>query len=135
MTENAPVIEQVDTYLQHCEDRNLEAASAYLAKPAQLIFPGGVVHPDLESLVASASGKYRWVRKHRDEYAEGVDAQGRTVVTSRGRLYGENTHGVEFEDVRYVDVFVFEDGRIAEQHVYNDLEVSGVLDLEMVSEG
>lgn len=117
----------IDQYLALCEERNLKAASAHLAPDALLVWPGGTRHESLQDMVESASGRYRWVRKHRGEYAVGADAEGRTVVTSRGSLYGVNLHGVEFDGIRYVDVFVLEAGRIIEQHVWNDLGVVDAL--------
>jgi ketosteroid isomerase-like protein len=122
------LIRFVDDYLQACEDRELERATGALADDVSLEFPGPTRFTDLHTMAAASSGRYRWVRKHRDHYAVGRDLEGRTVVTSRGRLYGENLHGVPFEDVRYVDVFVLAEGRIVEQHVWNDLAVSGALD-------
>lgn len=121
----------VDAYLQACEDRDLDVASRALADDVVLEFPAGARYRSLGELAAAASGRYRFVRKHRDHYAVGHAPDGATVVTSRGRLYGENLHGVAFDDVRYVDVFVLRDGRISEQHVYNDLDASGVLDREV----
>ena len=118
----------IDAYLQLNEDRDLDGASAFLAPGATLHWPGGVIYGGLREMVAAAAGRYRWVRKHRDQYAVGSDPSGRTVVTSRGRLYGENLHGVPFDDVRYVDVFVLDGGRIIEQHVWNDFPLTDVLE-------
>lgn len=117
----------VDAYLQLCEDREIDVAERCLAPGATLHWPGGDVHPGLRAMIAGASGRYRWVRKHRDTTAVGTDEQGRTIVTSRGRLYGENLHGVPFDGIRYVDVFVVADGLITEQHVWNDFPFTDVL--------
>lgn len=117
----------VDAFLQLCEDRDLESAQRCMRDDVQLFWPGGARYSSLREMVAGAAGRYRWVKKHRDEYAVGTDTHGRTVVTSRGRLYGESLHGVPFEDIRYVDVFVVEDGRIVEQHVWNDFPLTDVL--------
>lgn len=117
----------VDAFLQLCEDRDLVAAQRCMRDDVELFWPGGARYSSLNDMVAGAAGRYRWVKKHRDDYAVGVDTQGRTVVTSRGRLYGENLQGVAFDDVRYVDVFVIEDGLIIEQHVWNDFALSDVL--------
>lgn len=117
----------IDRYLALCEERNLEDASAHLAPDALLVWPGDTHHDSLQQMVKAASGRYRWVRKHRGEYAVGTDADGRTIVTSRGSLYGMNLNGVEFDGIRYVDVFVLEAGRITEQHVWNDLGVVDAL--------
>lgn len=125
--ETAQAVAVVDAYLQHCEDRDLEAASALQAPDVVLVFPGGSFRK-LQDMVAAAAGRYRWVRKHRDAYDVAARDDGSSVVVSRGRLYGENLHGVAFDEVRYIDIFVLRDGRIAEQHVFNDLADTGVLD-------
>ena len=116
----------IDQYLQFNEDRNLEEASKFLATDVVLQFPGGVTYRSLEELVANAKGRYQWVKKHRDRYFVGHDAD-QTTVTSIGRLYGVDLSGNPFEDVRYVDVFVIKDGKIVEQIVWNDLAEVGVV--------
>ena len=121
--------ELVDTYLQLCEDRDLETAARYLAPGVRLEFPGGEVFGSLAELVAASAGTYRWVRKRRSRVAVG-EIQGRTTVTSIGTLYGEALDGSPFEGVRYVDFFVVgEDGLIHEQLVWNDLAITGVVPL------
>jgi hypothetical protein len=79
-------------------------------------------------MVANAKGRYLWIKKHRDRYFVGVNGD-QTTVTSIGTLYGENLAGVPFEGIRYVDVFVIENGLITEQMVWNDLCESGVLEV------
>lgn len=119
--------ELVDTYLQLCEDRDLEAAARYLAPGARLQFPGGEEFGSLAELVAASGGKYRWVRKQRSRFAVG-QVEGETTVTSIGTLYGEALDGRPFEGIRYVDFFVVdEDGLIREQLVWNDLVIAGVV--------
>ncbi|MBO4205678.1 nuclear transport factor 2 family protein [Micromonospora echinofusca] len=110
----------VDHYLQLCEDRRLDEAGRFLAPQARLVFPAGREYSSLAQMAAGSAGTYRWVRKHRDRYLVG-DAEGRVSVTSLGRLYGEWLDGTSFDGIRYADVFVLDDGLIAEQHVYNDL--------------
>lgn len=116
----------VDKFLQLNEDRDIEAAQAMMAPNCRIEFPGGKVYPKLADMVANAKGRYNWVRKHRDRYYVGTNGN-QTVVTSIGTLYGENLSGVAFEGVRYVDVFVIEDGLIVEQMVWNDFGELGVL--------
>jgi hypothetical protein len=119
--------EMVDTYLQLCEDRELEAASRYLSPDVRLEFPGGEVFGSLAELVAASGGKYRWVRKRRTRFAVG-EIDGQTTVTSIGTLYGEALDGSPFEGIRYVDFFVVgADGLIREQLVWNDLVITGVV--------
>jgi hypothetical protein len=113
----------VDRYLQLCEDREVEAASAHLSPSVRIQFPAGQVYGSLGELVA-APKSYTWVRKMRDRLAVGTEGDA-TVVTSIGRLYGEKLDGTPFEDIRYVDVFVVRDGLIVEQLVWNDLSENG----------
>lgn len=116
----------VDRYLRLCEDRELDEASALLAPGARLVFPGNRVHSSLPEMAAASTMRYRWVRKERERYFEGVAGGGLATVTSLGTLYGEDLAGRPFSDVRYVDVFVLRDGLIVEQHVYNDLALAGI---------
>ena len=50
------------------------------------------------------------------------------VVVIAGTLAGMNLQGVSFSGVRFVDRLVVRDSVVVEQHVYNDLASSGVLD-------
>lgn len=119
--------ELVDTYLQLCEDRDLETAARYLAPDVRLEFPGGEVFGSLADLVAASGGKYRWVRKRRTRFAVG-ETDGEVTVTSIGTLYGEALDGSPFEGIRYVDFFVVgADGLIREQLVWNDLAITGIV--------
>lgn len=114
----------IDRYLQLCEDRQLAEAGALLAPGVLIVFPGGRVFGSLTEMAAAATGRYRWVRKHRDRYLVGTEAGGdRISVTSLGTLYGEGNDGSPFDQIRYADVFLLKDGLITEQHVYNDLAV------------
>lgn len=122
MTEPAAI---VDAYLQHCEDRELDAASRFLAPDVRMQFPGGVEHTALADMVATPK-PYAWVRKHRDRFLVGAPTGDSTTVVSLGRLYGERLDGTAFDDVRYADVFILRDGLIVEQLVYNDLSVAGI---------
>ena len=115
----------VDTYLQHCEDRELDAASQLLADGARLQFPGGATYSSLQEMV-EAPKAYTWVRKHRDRYVVSIEDD-RTTVVSIGRLYGERLDGDPFEDIRYVDVFGLRENRIVEQLVWNDLPEAGLV--------
>lgn len=113
----------VDNYLQLCEDRDVEAAAAYLCPSARIQFPAGESYASLAELVA-APKPYRWVRKMRDRFFVGAEGDA-TIVTSIGRLFGEWLDGTPFRDIRYIDVFTVRGGFIAEQLVWNDLCESG----------
>lgn len=117
----------VDEYLQLCEQRRLEEAARCLGNGAKLIFPGEKRYANLEEMADDARSRYRWIKKRRTHYAVGSD-NNHTIVVSRGTLYGENLLGVPFQNIRYVDFFLLESGKIVEQDVWNDLCESGVLE-------
>lgn len=116
----------IDQFLQYNEDRDLERTQAMLAPGCKITFPGGVQYADQAEMVAAARSRYQWVKKHRDRFFVGRDGD-KVTVTSMGRLYGVNRHGVAFDGIRYVDVFVIENDLITEQMVWNDFAESGVL--------
>ena len=116
----------IDKFLQLNEDRKLDEVEAMIAPGCKIEFPGGICFANMNEMVANAKTRYSWVKKHRDRYFVGVNGNQHTV-TSIGTLYGVNLAGEEFEGIRYVDVFVIEDGLITEQMVWNDFCESGVL--------
>ncbi|MEO7005918.1 MAG: hypothetical protein ABI275_02105 [Terrimesophilobacter sp.] len=123
-------IDIVDNYLRLCEERKLDEAAKYLAAGVQLTFPGGTVFDDLPSMVADASMRYHSVRKHRTEFFVGKRASdGATMCISTGTLDGTTLWGTTFTGVRYLDLFIIEDGLIHEQYVWNDLAETGVAPL------
>ncbi|WP_435197427.1 nuclear transport factor 2 family protein [Natronomonas sp. EA1] len=91
---------------------------------AVITLPGASFEgPDApESFLAYLEPRYEWAAKEFDRWV--VD--GSTVV-SIGRLYGVDTDGEAFGDVRYVDVYEVEGGRIAALDIWNDLAVEGVV--------
>jgi hypothetical protein len=113
-------------YLSASGERRMSDASSHLADGVILVFPQGRFS-DLESMAAAMSGRYRTISKTYDTW-DVMESQGDTVVVTTGTLSGVNTHGVKFSDVRFCDRFVIRDGKILEQHVWNDLAESGVLD-------
>lgn len=126
-----PAATAIDTYLQLCEDRQLDEATDYLADGVQLIFPGNRTYSSLQEMAQASKGRYAWVKKQRTDYAVGErtapDGVTEQVVTSIGTLYGEKLDGSSFEGVRYIDVFTLRDGRIVRQEVWNDLAESGIV--------
>ena len=116
----------IDKFLQLNEDRKMDEVQAMISPDCKIEFPGGIRFANMAEMVANAKTRYSWVKKHRDRYFVGVNGN-QTTVTSIGKLYGVNLAGEEFEGIRYVDVFVIEDGLITEQMVWNDFCESGVL--------
>ena len=120
-------LELVREYLTAAGERRLEAATSYLHSDAVLIFPQGRFE-GRDEMAAAMKDRYRSIGKTHETWdvaSSGAD----TVVTTTGSLHGVNRHGIPFEGIRFCDRFVILDGLISEQHVWNDLAESGVLDL------
>lgn len=122
-----PTIELVQTFLRTMENRELDVAQAMMADDAIIIFPGGKQYANQHDMVASAKGRYQWVKKTFDHIDHLRRDDGTEVVTIMGTLYGVNNQSIAFEGVRYIDRFVVRNGKITEQHVWNDLAETGVL--------
>lgn len=119
-------IEVVTRFLRLMEDRDLVAASRYLAPNIDMVFPGDRHFEDLEALVESAGKRYRNVAKN-IESVEVVADGDTSVVYVMGRLSGVSINDVVFEDVRFIDRLVVKNGLIADHRVWNDLAESGLL--------
>ena len=113
-------------YLNASSERRMSDAASYLAEEAVLVFPQGRFN-GLEAMAAAMSGRYRTISKRHDTW-DVIETEGDTVVVTTGTLSGVNAHGVSFENIRFCDRFVLRNGHIMEQHVWNDLAESGVLD-------
>jgi len=115
----------VRDYLSAMSDRQLDAAVSYLSDDFVLVFPQGRFS-DLETMAATMAARYSTISKTYDTW-DVFDGEEESIVITTGTLSGVNTRGVEFSDIRFCDRFVLRDGRICEQHVWNDLAESGVL--------
>ena len=113
-------------FLNDMERRDLAAAERALTAGFVMVFPGPARYSRLDELVAGSRGRYKRVAK-RIEAVEGFAVGSTHVVWVRGTLYGENSFGVPFADVRFVDRFEIVRGLLTRQDVWNDLAESGVL--------
>lgn len=123
---NTSAEETIREYLKASGERSMAEAASYLADEAVLVFPQGRFD-DLEEMAAAMAGRYSAISKTYDTW-DLMENDGGTVVVTTGTLSGVNLHGVDFAGVRFCDRFVVRDGLIHEQHVWNDLAESGVLD-------
>lgn len=122
-----PHIETVDTFLKLFEARELGQAATLMTASPTIIFPPGTRYGSLSELSGGLKKNYNWVKKHRDTFSLGQEEDGRTVVVSHGRLCGEDLGGAPFDDIYYIDYFVFEGDLIAEQRVWNHLASAGII--------
>ena len=108
----------VRRFLDHMEQRDLEAARTLLAPDFAMRFPGSPVLHQLEELVAFSRGRYRNVAKTYERFdASWTDAG--AVVYCFGTLYGHWLDGAGFEGIRFIDRFEVSNGLISRQDVWN----------------
>jgi hypothetical protein len=108
------------------EERDLVAASRYVAPDIDIVFPGDRRFSDLEDLVESAGKRYQNVSKH-IELVDSMSNGAESVVYVIGRLSGVDAKGAGFSDVRFIDRLVVEDDLITDHQVWNDLAETGVV--------
>ncbi|PKP84870.1 MAG: tautomerase [Alphaproteobacteria bacterium HGW-Alphaproteobacteria-2] len=113
-------VQLVRTFLERMEARDLASAQAMLAGGFEMTFPGGVRMTRLGELVDWAKGRYRFVRKTYERFDVAPGAEGPTVYCF-GTLAGEWLDGSAFEGIRFIDRFETAGGRLARQHVWNDM--------------
>jgi len=123
---STPPLEMVREYLVASGERRMEDAGRYLDAAAIIIFPQGRFG-NLDEMAEAMKGRYLSIGKTHETWDVSAD-ESQTVVVTTGTLNGINTHGIAFDGVRFCDRFVIRDGLIAEQHVWNDLAESGVLE-------
>ena len=105
-----------------------EEAAEYVSADPLFAFPTGRFH-SLADLAQALSGRYQTIAKVFETRDAWQRPDGTAGVCLSGTLRGINLHGIPFEGVRFLDrLVVSDDGMILEQHVYNDLVLSGVLD-------
>lgn len=114
-------------YLHDSTSGRWESAATFVGDRPLFVFPGS----RFTSVAAMREGlvrRYTGLQKHVEvaDVAPGDDST--VVIIVSGTLSGTNTHGVPFDGVRFLDRLVLQDGLLVEQHVYNDLAISGVLD-------
>ena len=116
----------VRTYLRLVEERDLAAASEFLADDVSIVFPGGRTFGSLTDQVASSAGRFRSVKKTLDQL-DVVSDGAETTVYVYGTLAGQALDGSSFDGVRFIDRFALNDGQIVSQMVWNDLAEVGAL--------
>ena len=116
----------VRTYLRLVEERDLDAASEFLADDVLIVFPGGRTFGSLTDQVASSAGRFRSVKKTLDQL-DVVSDGAETTVYVYGTLAGQALDGSSFDGVRFIDRFALNDGQIVSQMVWNDLAEVGAL--------
>ncbi len=124
--DKSAAVEVVTDFLHLMEERDLVAASRYVAPDIDIVFPGDRHFRDLEALVESSGKRYRKVAKN-IELVDSMSNGAECVVYVIGWLSGVDAKGTGFSDVRFIDRLVVEDDLITDHRVWNDLAETGVV--------
>lgn len=124
MNEPREIVEEFFDRME--DDARRSTVGELFADDAVITVPGrrfeGPVAPD-EMLEFFGPPRYEWAAKAFDRWI----TTGPHVV-SLGTLYGVDSNGARFEEVRYVDVYEVRDGLIQRLDIYNDLTADGVVE-------
>jgi phenylpyruvate tautomerase PptA (4-oxalocrotonate tautomerase family) len=113
----------VKGFLSAMEKRDLAEARTFLADDFRMTFPGNAEFGALEDLVAWSRPRYRFVKKSYETFDVCFGETG-VVVYCFGTLSGEWPDGKPFEDVRFIDRFTVDEGKLLDQKVWNDMRAS-----------
>ena len=122
-------LEIVKSFLNAIENRDLIQAKKYLSPSSIMIFPGGKLIKDLDSLAEWSKTRYKFVKKTFSIFDE-INEGNKSTIYSIGILDGIMNDGKEIKNVRYIDRFVIENAKIVNMQVWNDLAESILVDKE-----
>lgn len=117
----------VEEFFDRMEDDRRKTVGDLFAEDATITLPGATFEGPTAAydFLDFLAPRYEWAAKEFDRWVEAGD-----TVVSIGRLYGVDNDGVEFEDVRYVDVYEVRRGLIQRLDIWNDLAADGVVPVE-----
>lgn len=106
--------------LRSMEARDMASAKACTAPGFTMQFPGAPSFTDFAELIEWSRQRYASVRKTFDRIDVG-HRDGTDVVYISGTFSGTWLDNTTLSDIRYLDCFDIQDGRIMRQVVWNDM--------------
>lgn len=111
----------VQSFLDLLSARKLDAAQNYLQEGAVMTFPGNRSFTSLTAFAEWAGNRYQSIGKRIDGFDTIECQDSSAIVYCYGTLHGRWTDGEVFSDIRFIDRFVINAGKILRQDVWNDL--------------
>lgn len=125
----ADILESTEHFVVAATAADWDTAGRHVSTDSVFVFPTGRFG-SLAELADAIGGRYRTIEKVIDLREAWERGDGTIGVCLGGTLRGVNMHDQPFEGVRFLDLLVVsDDGTILEQHVHNDLVISGVLEV------
>lgn len=119
-SERAAAIDLVRQWFDAVNLGQSSVAIGLMATPVAIAISGGHRFSKLEDFMVFASRRYSSVRKHVDAF-EACEAAGGVAIYARGRMSGSWQDGTTFEDVRWCDRFLIEQGLITDLQTWSDI--------------
>lgn len=110
----------VRSFLDAMESRSLNVAHNYVSEDFKMLFPGGKIFFKTEEMIEWGKTRYKWIKKSYDIFVS-AKHKDRNIVFCNGMLFGEWLNGLEFNNIRFIDKFTFDNNKICIQEVWNDL--------------
>lgn len=119
-SERAAAIDLVRQWFDAVNLGEASVAVGLMASPVAICISGGHRFTRLEDFMVFASKRYADVQKHIDAF-EACEAAGGVAIYARGRMSGSWQDGRTFENVRWCDRFLVEQGLITDLQTWSDL--------------
>ena len=110
----------VRSFLDAMESRAFNVAHNYVSEDFKMLFPGGKIFFKIEEMIEWGKTRYKRINKTYEMFVS-AEHKETTIVYCNGMLSGEWLDGLEFNNIRYIDKFTFDNNKIRIQEVWNDL--------------
>ncbi|MDX2225367.1 MAG: nuclear transport factor 2 family protein [Rhodospirillaceae bacterium] len=116
----ATAVEIVESFLNAMGRRDFAALEALMAPDFKMTVSGGHVFRHPREFAAQSRGRQRSAKKTTDRYEEIPHDKG-SVVYAMGSMAGEWNDGTTYANVRYIDRFDVQNGKIVDMNVWSDM--------------
>lgn len=110
----------VTAFVDALNRQDVPAARALMAERLDMVFPGQATFNDIGTFLDWAKTRYRRAT-YRYARLDTVPAGARAIVYAQGTIDGEMNDGETFRDVRVIDRFEIENGRIVRKEAWSDM--------------
>jgi hypothetical protein len=110
----------VEQFIKGVNERNIDAVRTFASPHIRMTFPGGIMMRSVEEFFEWLAGRSpRSVYEY--DVVDVLESDDRAVAYASGRVRGATASGVEFADVRVMDKFVIQDGRVVVKEAWSDM--------------
>jgi len=107
-------------FLDAMSRRDFEAMEKLMAPEFKMTVSGGLVFRHPREFAANSRAKQRTAKKTTDRFEEIKTVDG-GIVFAIGSMAGEWNNGTTYANIRYIDRFEIENGKIVDMNVWSDM--------------